>query len=361
MTPVEIKLESGLSVAVIFIDDMTVALTDVRNQIWEEVDELVPEQFHFISNWGPPITRFQEKKMPLTEALHRGNVLKIRETSSSKRKATEVETSESLDVDNPAPQAGNPPAAEGSAISGAAKTEDLTNMQPSTSSYRSEQPPAKRTVQRTVQRTMTSFFGAKSSPTARYATAAVRKGVHIYSEQDILRSSGAEKERRTWWNEKAKEICEDPKHAMLRGEAIDQKLHEEWRLHKAAKMLQEETDTRNAIEDIIEKYPNMEAFLASINKLKQETLIRNVTRLEMAMQTLTRSRDTRQELSVRLQNTDQRGPEFQKLKKEVEEHREGQKFHYRELSKAQEAMSKVLSVKKTQLRELLEKIKDDTQ
>ena len=193
---------------------------------------------------------------------------------------------------------------------------------------------------------MTSFFGAKSSPTARYATAAVRKGVHIYSEQDILRSSGAEKERRTWWNEKVQEICEDPKHAMLRGEAIDQKLHEEWRLHKAAKMLQEETDTRNAIEDIIEKYPNMEAFLASINKLKQETLIRNVTRLEMAMQTLTRSRDTRQELSVRLQNTDQRGPEFQKLKKEVEEHREGQKFHYRELSKAQEAMSKVLSVKK---------------
>ena len=94
MTPVEIKLESGLSVAVIFIDDMTVTLTDVRNQIWEEVDELVPEQFHFISNWGPPISRFQEKKMPLTEALHRGNVLKIRETSSSKRKATEVETSE---------------------------------------------------------------------------------------------------------------------------------------------------------------------------------------------------------------------------------------------------------------------------
>lgn len=55
-----------------------------------------------------------------------------------------------------------------------------------------KRPPAKRPV----QRTLTGLFGAKLLPTARFATAAVRKGVHIYSE--IQKSSRAEKERRKW-------------------------------------------------------------------------------------------------------------------------------------------------------------------
>lgn len=52
MTPIEIKVESGLSVAVIFIENiMTAMLTDVRKKIREEVEELVPEEFHFLLNW----------------------------------------------------------------------------------------------------------------------------------------------------------------------------------------------------------------------------------------------------------------------------------------------------------------------
>ena len=82
MTPIEIKVESGLSVAVIFIENiMTAMLTDVRKKI-REVDELVPEEFHFLSNWGPPVGRLQETKMALTEALHKGNILMLRETSA---------------------------------------------------------------------------------------------------------------------------------------------------------------------------------------------------------------------------------------------------------------------------------------
>ena len=41
MTPVKIKLESGSSLVVIFIDNVTVMLSDVRNIILEEVDVLV--------------------------------------------------------------------------------------------------------------------------------------------------------------------------------------------------------------------------------------------------------------------------------------------------------------------------------
>lgn len=91
-------------------------------------------------------------------------------------------------------------------------------------------------------------------PTAKYATAAVRKGVHIYSKQDILRSSGAEEEKE-----------EDNGGAKTRKRFVriqNQKLHKQWRLHKAAKMIDEDKETRKAIEDITGKYryPDLEAF-----------------------------------------------------------------------------------------------------
>lgn len=72
---------------------------------------------------------------------------------------------------------------------------------------------------------------------------------------------------------------------------------------------------------------------------------------------MTRSWDTLQELSIRFQNIANRGEEFKKLKKEMEEHREAHKYHYRELNMAQDAMSKVLEIKKAQLRGLIEKKK----
>ena len=67
------------------------------------------------------------------------------------------------------------------------------------------------------------MFGAKASPkAARYAASSVMKGVHLYSEEDILRASGTERERRKWWNEKAQQLCENPQYDMTRAKAIDQ-------------------------------------------------------------------------------------------------------------------------------------------
>ena len=115
------------------------------------------------------------------------------------------------------------------------------------------------------------MFGAKASPkAARYAAASVRKGVYLYSGEDILRASGTERERRKWWNEKAKQLCEDPQYDMLWGEVIDQKLHEEWRI-MATKMLEEERETREATEAFLQEHPDLEAFLESKNKMKHET------------------------------------------------------------------------------------------
>ena len=50
--------------------------------------------FSFFSSRGPPIGRMHESKMALREALHEGNILMLRETSSSqnlKKKVTEIE------------------------------------------------------------------------------------------------------------------------------------------------------------------------------------------------------------------------------------------------------------------------------
>ena len=51
-TPIEIKFKGGSSVAVIFIKNvMTARLSGVQKKMKEEVEELVPENFHFLSSW----------------------------------------------------------------------------------------------------------------------------------------------------------------------------------------------------------------------------------------------------------------------------------------------------------------------
>ena len=145
MTPKEIKVKGGLSVAVIFIKNiMTAMLSGVRKKIKEEVDELVPESFHFRSRGGPPISHLQETKMAVTEALHEGNILMLCKTSSSqnpKRKTTEVEEAERyMDVDIPVPPVGKVgKASEGPATSVPSETKHVL---PSTSTE-GKQPQAK--------------------------------------------------------------------------------------------------------------------------------------------------------------------------------------------------------------------------
>lgn len=316
MKPIKIELESGASLAIIIVQDMDATLNAIRKQIQDEVSELVPEDFHFISSWGPPISRVQEAKITLNEALRDEKLVirkKVDEMSSLKRKAVDID-------------------------------EDTTKVQKAASRGK-----------RTVQSTLTKVFGAKSSPTARYASATVRKGVHIFSEQDIASSSDKEKERKTWWNEKATNLCEDPAYGMLKEDELDQALHEQWRLYKAAKMLQEQKETKEAIEDFLEKHPNMEEHMASKSKAKQATIERNVKRLEMAKSIVESSGDTLKHLSLQMQNAKKEGKEFESLKKKIQEQKEAHQCHCRELAKALDALRNNLAIRKQQLHELLKK------
>ena len=92
MPSVNITLESRVSLAFIVLEHIDYMLTDVRKKIREEVDELVPQEFRFISIWGPPISEVQEAKMSVQDALHDGKTLVIRsynEKVNQKRQAGE--------------------------------------------------------------------------------------------------------------------------------------------------------------------------------------------------------------------------------------------------------------------------------
>lgn len=72
MLSINITLESGVSLALVVLEQIDSMLIDIRKKIREEVNELVPQEFHFISVWGPPISEVQEAKMSVRDALHDG-------------------------------------------------------------------------------------------------------------------------------------------------------------------------------------------------------------------------------------------------------------------------------------------------
>ena len=54
MPSIDITLESRASLAFIVLEHVDSMLIDIRKKIREEVDELVPQEFRFISILGPP-------------------------------------------------------------------------------------------------------------------------------------------------------------------------------------------------------------------------------------------------------------------------------------------------------------------
>ena len=320
MRPTKIELESGDSLAVIFVTDVNAKLTEIRNQM--EVSDLIPRDFNFISSWGPPISRVQEAKISLSEALREEKLI-IREDKVGK---TEDES------ETPSQKA----------VSQKRKFEE---SEPST-------PKVAARGKRKVQSTLTNLFGAKSSPTARLASTAARKGVHLFSQLDIAGSSENEKARKTWWNEKAKEVCEDPAYDMLKGDELDQLLHEKWRVYKATKVLEEQERINEAMEDFLKKNPDMVERMTSQSKAKQDTIERNVQRLHTAQTTVVSSSEKLKQLSLELSETTEIR-ETKSLRKEMKEQNEAHKSHSKELAKAIDALSHLLAIRKGQLSELV--------
>ena len=77
MLSIYIKLESRVSLAFIVLEHIDSMLIDVHKKIREEVNELFPQEFRYISIWGPPISKVQEANMNVRDALHDGKTLVI--------------------------------------------------------------------------------------------------------------------------------------------------------------------------------------------------------------------------------------------------------------------------------------------
>lgn len=91
--------------------------------------------------------------------------------------------------------------------------------------------------------------------------------------------------------------------------------------------------------------------LAAQSKAKQDTIEHDLKCLEIAKTTVESSSETLKQFSLQLQSTEKR--ERESLKKEMEEQKEAHKCHCRKLAKALGALSKLLTIRKEQLSELL--------
>ena len=100
MEPLQIKLNSTReTLAVIFVREKSIFLSDRRVQIMEEVKELVPESFKFVSTFGAPISEVQEAKISLIHALHEETFLVVHEFKNAPKTSLKRTADESAEDD----------------------------------------------------------------------------------------------------------------------------------------------------------------------------------------------------------------------------------------------------------------------
>lgn len=119
-------------------------------------------------------------------------------------------------------------------------------------------------------------------------------------------------------------------------------------------MLKEQNETKEATQDFLNKYRDMEEHMASKSKAKQATIEWNARHLEMAKSKVESNSDTLKHLSLQMRNVEKRGIQFESLKKEIQEQKEAHQCHCTELAKVFDALRNVLAIKQ-QLHEVFKK------
>jgi hypothetical protein len=311
MEAIMVKLASGEAIGVVFLEDLEVTLSKVRRQMEEEIEELLPKEYKFVSVLGFPVSRVQEERLLLRDALEDGFIAVKPFAPICEGKSMEEGHKES------------PESTEESTVDPAVQGKKAT----------------KKTVKR--QSTVTGYFGASSAPKKIYATAASRKGVYVFTELQINEAVSVEKDRRRFWNQTADQICREEKYNRCKADEIDKLLHEKWRLHKASIMKQEVIETKGKIEEILRSHPGLDSIVVK-RKVREETVARNLNRMENAKKALDRICEEIEELYMK--NGD---------KNEIKRKEEIHRLNNRELCKAQDALRQTLDIRKSLLKELL--------
>ena len=346
---IKIKLLNDV-VAVIFVDDFNIHLNRLRQQMDEEVEELLPRSYKFVSEWGAPVSNVQETKLSVAHLLDDG-VLTIKDINDSSYASVNVlcpNNKDSTDCESVSSQKVEP-----TEIGDCKRRMSLARPDASVTLENDDTIiPMKKLHTETVQiqTTLTGYFGASSAPSReRFATAVTRKGVHIFSEKEIASSTGYEKKRRLFWNLKAEELCREPKYKDCSPNEIDKLLHECWRIQKADLLKREHDETREKLNDILSKHPKLVDLTGSKGrKVKSETLEKNLLRVEQAKVKLQESRMELDKLQVSFQKH-----RTEDYKKAIAAKQDLHQLYYRELSKAEDALRQTLDIKKSLLKEVM--------
>ena len=265
---------------IIFDVDENLTLDTIRYRILKETKELLKGDYRFTVS-GVPLSLAQEQTVLVSEAItsERGEpVIRYQLWYGEKQgpiyKSVPVETKWK-------------------------DAQQVNNVNEEQGTSRKTTPEATSQSQR--QRSALSML---KSPT----TCSI-KGIKLFSDKEIETSIGKEKERRTFWNRRASELCkEEPKKADLY-----KRIHEDWRIHKTDSMTKE-------VKDLSQLRP-------SKSTLKKGTLQSNLARVESAKQNIT-------DLQEAIIKTDKHMVmELRKLRDELSSTRS-------ELRKAQDALRK---------------------
>jgi hypothetical protein len=343
---IKIKLENDV-LAVIFVDDLNLELKRLREQMHEEVEELLPSSYRFVSKWGAPVSNVQEGKVSALNLLDSDGFLTIKYDSTSIASYERRQNNNSSTDSNCEILVQDQDASPNDQISQSKRQKSDAELEHDETILSIKK--LRSTATGKVQTTLTGYFGASSKPSnERFATAATRKGVHIFSEKEIESSTGYEKERRLFWNRKSEELCRDPDYQRCSPNEIDKLLHECWRIQKADLLKREHDETRQQVEEILTKYPKLATLSQAGRKIKSETLEKNLLRVEQAKIKLQESRKELNKLHLSFQEHHTR-----ECKNTIATKQELHQLYYRELSKAEDCFRQTLDIKKSSLKKMM--------
>ena len=191
----------------LFCVNVNLKLACLRSRIMKEVQDFVPQEFVFIRSQGQEdifISKAEEEELTIKNVIfEKDNSLSVRFVA--------IQADDSL-------------------VAG--KESECT--QPHTSSQCIFSPSTSSGNQNTA---LDLSLGLKS-PTSWSI-----KGVKVYDEKEVDVAIGKEKERRLFWNKRAKNLS---KTLMTRAK-IHETIHNEWRLEKSEKLLRQSARTSDAV------------------------------------------------------------------------------------------------------------------
>ena len=142
---------------------------------------------------------------------------------------------------------------------------------------------------RYTQSTLSSYFISSNADTPSSTAHLEAKeivqslGIHLYTNEEIKGAKGLQKEFRSFWNEKAEELCKDPSVRMGKlkssSTAIRGAIYTSWTLHKCSFLQLRGEKLQSDLKDVYKDDTALTDVLSAVN--------RNIDRMKTAHATVT--------------------------------------------------------------------------